>query len=110
MSDARATGHKTFSSSIRLDVLLVEQGYFSSRAQAQAAIKEGYVQIEGRVVDKAAGKVKQDATITVTGHSHDFVSRGGLKLAHGLEVLASMYQGEWSWILGHRQVALPMLY
>ena len=86
MSDARATGHKTFSSSMRLDTLLVEQGYFNSRAQAQAAIKEGYVQIEGRVVDKVAGKVKPDATITVTGHSHEFVSRGGLKLAHGLEV------------------------
>ncbi|MEC7184987.1 MAG: S4 domain-containing protein, partial [Pseudomonadota bacterium] len=93
MSDAEATGHKTFSSSMRLDTLLVKQGYFISRAQAQAAIKEGYVQIEGRVVDKVAGKVKPDATINVTGHSHDFVSRGGLKLAHGLEVFGFPVSG-----------------
>ena len=78
---------------MRLDALLVEQGYFNSRAQAQAAIKEGYIQIEGRVVDKVAGKVKPDAKIIVRGYSHDFVSRGGLKLKHGLEVFGFPVSG-----------------
>ena len=55
MSDARATGHKTFSSSMRLDALLVEQGYFNSRAQAQAAIKEGYVQLKGALSGSGCG-------------------------------------------------------
>ena len=93
MPAPRSTGHDSFSSSMRLDTLLVEQGFFNSRSQAQAAIKDGYVQIDGHVIDKVAAKVKPDVELTVTRHSHNFVSRGGLKLSHGLEVFGFPVSG-----------------
>lgn len=79
------TGHDSFSPSMRLDTLLVDQGFFTSRSQAQAAIKDGHVQIDGQIIDKVAAKVKPNVSLEVTGHSHDYVSRGGLKLVHGLK-------------------------
>ena len=37
----------------RLDVLLVERGYFESRAKAQAVIMSGDVYVDGQKADKA---------------------------------------------------------
>lgn len=64
----------------RLDVLLVEQGYFESREKAKAAIMAGLVLIGSEKVDKAGTKVPRDAAVTVKGAPHPYVSRGGLKL------------------------------
>lgn len=93
MPAPQSTGHDSFSSSMRLDTLLVEQGFFNSRSQAQAAIKDGYVQIDGHVIDKVAAKVKPDVEPTIIRHSHNFVSRGGLKLSHGLEAFGFPVSG-----------------
>lgn len=64
----------------RLDVLLVERGFFPSREQARTAIMSRRVNVGGKIIDKAGTAVADDADITVTGHQLPFVSRGGLKL------------------------------
>ena len=64
----------------RLDVLLVERGLAESRAQAQALVLAG--QVPG--YDKAGQQVDEAAELEVSPSAR-FVSRGGEKLAHGLE-------------------------
>ena len=66
----------------RLDVLLVERGLAESRAQAQALVLAGLV--PGH--DKAGAQVDEDAPLEVESPPR-FVSRGGEKLAHGLDSL-----------------------
>jgi 23S rRNA (cytidine1920-2'-O)/16S rRNA (cytidine1409-2'-O)-methyltransferase len=69
---------------IRLDVALVEKGFFASRAQAQAAIAASLVQVNGAIITKPAYSVPQDAVLTAQA-LHPYVSRAALKLKAGLE-------------------------
>ncbi len=64
----------------RIDVLLVEQGYFESREKAKAATMAGLVYVAGERAEKSGMKVPRSAAITVKGSLHPYVSRGGLKL------------------------------
>jgi 23S rRNA (cytidine1920-2'-O)/16S rRNA (cytidine1409-2'-O)-methyltransferase len=66
----------------RLDVLLVERGLAESRTQAQALVMAGLVP----GFDKPGTQVDEGAELTVAERPR-FVSRGGEKLAHGLDVL-----------------------
>ena len=66
----------------RLDVLLVERGLAESRAQAQALVLAGLV----RGYDKPGHQVEEDAELAVD-RPPPYVSRGGEKLAHGLDAL-----------------------
>ena len=75
----------SISAKTRLDILLVTRGFFESRARAAAAIKAGHVKVNGQVVTRTAHATEEDADINVSGAGHNFVSRGGLKLAHGLD-------------------------
>ena len=68
----------------RADQLLVERGFFESRARAQAAIAAGLVSANGVPVRKASEMVAQDAELTAQA-PHPYVSRGGLKLAGALD-------------------------
>ena len=68
----------------RADQFLVEQGYAKSRAEAQAAIKAGLVQVDGQTLTKSSKPVPMEAVIAYQ-RPHDFVSRGGVKLAAALE-------------------------
>lgn len=68
----------------RLDRLLVERGLAESREKAQALIMAGEVLVQGRKPTKAGQLVDPDATITVMGRP-EYVSRGGYKLAAGLD-------------------------
>lgn len=68
----------------RLDVLLVEQGYFESRAKAQAVIMSGDVYVDGQKADKAGASYERTANIEVRGAVCPYVSRGGLKLEKAL--------------------------
>ncbi|WP_445501601.1 TlyA family RNA methyltransferase [Microvirga sp. G4-2] len=68
----------------RADVLLVERGFFTSRARAQEAIAAGLVTANGAVVRKASDTVPDDAVITAV-QPHPYVSRGGVKLAAALD-------------------------
>jgi 23S rRNA (cytidine1920-2'-O)/16S rRNA (cytidine1409-2'-O)-methyltransferase len=69
----------------RLDVALVERGLAETRARAQALIMAGEVLVNGRRADKPGTMVPTDASIEVKA-SMPYVSRGGLKLAHAVEV------------------------
>ena len=65
---------------MRLDQYLMEQGFFQSRARAQAAIAAGLIRVDGVVAAKASQKISSSAEVSVAGDVHPFVSRGGLKL------------------------------
>lgn len=64
----------------RIDVLLVELGFFESREKAKAALMAGLVLVNNEPVDKSGMKVARTADIKVKGALHPYVSRGGLKL------------------------------
>jgi 23S rRNA (cytidine1920-2'-O)/16S rRNA (cytidine1409-2'-O)-methyltransferase len=66
----------------RLDVLLVERGLAESRTQAQALVMAGLVP----GYDKPGTQVNENAELTVQ-ERQSYVSRGGEKLAHGLDGL-----------------------
>ena len=69
---------------IRADLLLVERGLVDSRSKAQALILAGTVFSGERKVTKAGEALKPDAPLEVRGKEHPWVSRGGMKLDHGL--------------------------
>lgn len=64
----------------RIDVLLVEKGFFESREKAKASIMAGVVYADEQKVDKAGEEVSIDAKIEVRENICPYVSRGGLKL------------------------------
>ncbi|MCD9021315.1 TlyA family RNA methyltransferase [Cohnella silvisoli] len=76
---------KTTATKERLDVLLLELGYYESREKAKAAIMAGLVLVGTERVDKAGTKVSRDAAIMVKGALHPYVSRGGLKLEKAIK-------------------------
>jgi 23S rRNA (cytidine1920-2'-O)/16S rRNA (cytidine1409-2'-O)-methyltransferase len=69
----------------RADQLLVDRGLVESRARGQALILAGVVFSGERKIDKAGQAIAADAPLEVRGRDHPWVSRGGIKLAHGLE-------------------------
>jgi len=69
----------------RLDQLLVERGLAPTRAKAQALILAGTVFSGERRLDKPGTTFAADAPLDVRGKDHPWVSRGGVKLAHGLD-------------------------
>ncbi len=68
----------------RADQLLVERGLAESRTRAQALIMAGLVFVGERKLAKAGEMLAADAVLDVRGKDHPWVSRGGLKLDHGL--------------------------
>lgn len=64
----------------RIDLLLVEKGYFESREKAKKAIMAGLVFVNNQRCDKAGVDFEEDSDITVKGNPIPYVSRGGLKL------------------------------
>ena len=64
----------------RIDVLLVEQGFFDSREKAKRAVMAGLVYDEHDRIDKPGTKIPIDSKIGVKGNTLKYVSRGGLKL------------------------------
>ena len=69
---------------IRIDQLLVALGLAESRTRAQALVLAGLVFDGTRQIAKSGDMVADDAEISVKGRDHPWVSRGGVKLAHGL--------------------------
>jgi len=65
--------------------MLVDRGLVESRSKAQALILAGLVFSGEKKIDKAGQALKPDAPLEVRGRDHPWVSRGGIKLAHGLE-------------------------
>jgi 23S rRNA (cytidine1920-2'-O)/16S rRNA (cytidine1409-2'-O)-methyltransferase len=72
------------SAKVRADQLLVARGLAESRTRAQALILAGNVFAGDRRVAKAGDLLAEDAELIVKGRDHPWVSRGGIKLDHGL--------------------------
>lgn len=70
----------------RIDVLLVEQGFFDSREKAKRAIMAGIVHNDHEIIDKPGTKVPVDMELFVKGTVLPYVSRGGLKLEKALKI------------------------
>jgi 23S rRNA (cytidine1920-2'-O)/16S rRNA (cytidine1409-2'-O)-methyltransferase len=90
MSVARAIGlwqrgQVTKASRQRLDQLLVERGLADSRARAQALVLAGAVFSGEQRLDKPGQGIRTDLPVEVRAPATPYVSRGGIKLAHGLD-------------------------
>ena len=68
----------------RVDQALVDRGLVETRARAAALVMAGQVFSGERRIGKAGEKLADDAPLALRGQDHPWVSRGGLKLAHGL--------------------------
>ena len=64
----------------RIDVVLTEKGFFSSREKAKAAIMAGTVYLAGNRVDKPGTPVSYESEFSLKEDACPYVSRGGLKL------------------------------
>ena len=69
---------------VRADQLLVSRGLAESRTRAQALIMAGAVFSGERKLAKAGEMLAEDSPLEVRGKDHPWVSRGGIKLDHGL--------------------------
>jgi 23S rRNA (cytidine1920-2'-O)/16S rRNA (cytidine1409-2'-O)-methyltransferase len=76
----------------RLDVVLVDRGFFPSREQAQRAIMAGEVRVGDAVIDKASTQVASDAAFVVDAGAR-YVGRGGIKLEGALRHFGIPVQG-----------------
>ena len=69
----------------RADQMLVDRGLVESKTRAQALIMAGLVFAGTKKVDKPGQALPDDVVLDVRGRDHPWVSRGGIKLAHGLD-------------------------
>jgi len=68
----------------RADRLLVDRGLAESAARAQALIMAGQAYAGTQRIAKAGDLIPEDTALSLKGQDHPWVSRGGLKLSHGL--------------------------
>ncbi|KQR81383.1 TlyA family RNA methyltransferase [Sphingomonas sp. Leaf343] len=71
----------------RADQMLVDRGLAESRTRAAALVMAGLVFAGDRKLDKPGQQLSDDVVLDVRGRDHPWVSRGGIKLAHGLDEL-----------------------
>ncbi|MGL5807090.1 MAG: TlyA family RNA methyltransferase [Xenococcaceae cyanobacterium] len=76
----------------RLDLLLVELNFCSSRQLAQRLIRAGEVRVNRQIVDKPGTEVDLAAEIAIE-QKPAYVSRGGEKLAKALQVFQIPVEG-----------------
>ena len=72
----------------RLDVLLVNKGFYPSREKAKTAIMAGLVFVDGQISDKAGMSINIDCDIKVKQDLYPYVSRGGLKLEKAIDLFS----------------------
>lgn len=72
----------------RVDVLLVEKGFYDTREKAKRAIMAGLVIVNDKKIDKPGTSIKidEEPVIRVKGDVCKYVSRGGLKLEKAINV------------------------
>ncbi|MCD7974741.1 MAG: TlyA family RNA methyltransferase [Phascolarctobacterium sp.] len=78
----------------RLDKLLVEKGFYKSRAMAQSAVMAGEILVNDQKIDKPGTQVDNISNIRVLGNKIAYVSRGGLKLEKALKVFSVNLEGK----------------
>ena len=84
----------------RLDVLLIEKGFFDSREKAKAVIMSGCVYVNNQKADKAGSSYPEDAVIEVRGGEDRYVSRGGYKLEKAMKVFPIDLSGKVTMDIG----------
>lgn len=70
---------------VRLDLLLLEKGIFTSRERAKACIMAGEIFVDGIRKDKCGEKINVDGKIQFKGKTMPYVSRGGYKLEKAIK-------------------------
>lgn len=70
---------------VRIDALLVEQGFFSDVEEARRWVMAGKVLVDDRVIDKPGSMVRANKVPRLRGADRRFVSRGGFKLEAALD-------------------------
>jgi len=84
----------------RLDVLLVQRGLVPSRERARAFIMAGQVRVNGIPVTKPGTPVADTVDVQVEAPEHPYVGRGGVKLAHALDVFGISVEGRTALDIG----------
>ncbi len=84
----------------RADLALVARGLYESRARARAAIEAGLVEIDGAKLTRPSQPVPDSARVTRADAPHPYVSRGGVKLAAGLDAFGFDPAGRFCLDLG----------
>ncbi len=77
----------------RLDVELVRRGLARSRAHSSELIASGRVTVAGAPASAAARLVEADEAVNVAPAANEFVSRGGRKLSHALDIFGISVEG-----------------
>ena len=72
---------------IRLDKLLVLKGHVENVTKAKALIMSGKVLVDEIKIEKPGTKFTNDIIIRLLKKSHDWVSRGGIKLEYAINEL-----------------------
>jgi len=70
---------------VRIDTLLVEKNFFSTREKAKKALMSGIVYVNNQLIDKPGMKVEAEADIEIRGKTLPYVSRGGLKIEKAIK-------------------------
>ncbi len=70
---------------MRLDVYLASSGLAKSRSRAAQLISGGFVSVNGKIITKSSYDAEDTDDIRLIGEEHQFVGRGGMKLAGALE-------------------------
>lgn len=71
---------------MRLDVYLVEKGFFDTRTKAKQAIERGEIYINGKISDKASTEMNVEKNyLTERVCEEEFVSLGGFKLSKAIK-------------------------
>jgi 23S rRNA (cytidine1920-2'-O)/16S rRNA (cytidine1409-2'-O)-methyltransferase len=84
----------------RLDSLLVDRGLAATRERARALILAGQVRVNGQLATKAGHAVRPGDAVTLDTPDHPYVGRGGLKLAHALDVFGLSPSGRLALDIG----------
>ncbi len=79
---------------IRLDIYLVQANILESRTRARSHIKESLVKVNGKIITKPSFKVSSHNKVELISTTHDWVSRGGVKLEKALEVFKVDVKGK----------------
>lgn len=78
----------------RIDVLLVQKGFYSSREQAKRAVMAGIIRDDYDIIDKPGTKIDVNSNLFVKGDTMPYVSRGGLKLEKALQSFSVAVEGK----------------
>jgi len=85
----------------RMDILLVEEGFFDSREKAKRAIMAGIVYVNGQKAYKSGTKVDLESSkIELRGKKLKYVGRGGLKLEKAMNCFSLNFDGKTAMDIG----------